>query len=236
MARIVARRVGPWQPAGRRVRLGLVCTVTLLALLAAPGGLQEARNALADKRFVEAQALYAQGVADDPAKITQAWGWGMAHYGLGDLDAALSVFERILAADPDHARALYGRALVALRRGGDPRADLERALSLNPDDVRARYRLAQALARRGAHAEAVVEFRAVLARRWIHQAARHALLLALRDAGQTEEARHEAAVFERVERLRPHIRRAEAATRARPDDPATRARLKDLYKRVGRPP
>ncbi len=209
--------------------------VTLLALLAAPGGLQEARDALADKRFVEAQALYAQGVADDPATITQAWGWGMAHYGLGDLDAALAVFGRILAADPDHVRALYGRGLVALRRGGDARGDLRRALSLNPDDVRARYRLGQALARRGAHAEAVVEFRGVLARRWIHQAARHALLLALRDAGQAEAARREAAVFERVENLIPHIRRAEATARARPDDPTARARLKDLYERAGRP-
>jgi len=212
-----------------------VSVVTLLALLANPGGLQEARDALADKRYVEAQALYAQGVAGDPTALAQAWGWGMAHYGLGDLDAALAVFERILAAHPDHVRALYGRGLVTLRRGGDPRRDLRRALSLDPDDVRARYRLGQALALRGDHAGAVVELRAVLARRWIHQAARHALLLALRDAGQVAAARRETAVFERVERLRPHIRRAEAAVRARPGDPDAKARLKRLYQRAGRP-
>lgn len=203
--------------------------------------LVQARQALADKRHSEAADLYARAIDADPASLREAWGWGMALYGRGDMDGAAAVFERVLAAAPGSARALYGRALVHMRTGrpAEAEADLRAVLALDSDDVRARFRLGQLLQARGETAQAVAELRAALARRFFHQPARHALILALRDGGRADatraaEARAEAEVFRRVEGLLPHIRRAEVAVRAAPDDAAARTRLAELYRRAGK--
>ena len=211
--------------------------VLLLAALAAPippPGLQEGYRALRAKRFDEAVSSFTEAVKDQPAALPQAWGWGMALYGKGDLAGALEVFERVLKADPKHVRALYGRALVKMRTGGDPAPDLEAALQLRPKDVRARFRLGQALADRGAYDEAAEHLRQVLKLRWIHQPARHALILALRDAGKVAEAQAVAAQFRRVDPLVERIQTAEGAVRRRPDDVEARERLKTLYAEAGR--
>ncbi len=215
--------------------------LALMTVLAAPApprayeaGLPGAYAALADKRFDDAIATFSAAVEADPAALPQAWGWGMALYGKGDLQACLQIFERILAEAPAHGRALYGRGLVRLRLGGDAEGDLRAALAVDTNDVRSRFRLAQALAARGAHAQAASELGQVLARRWIHQPARHALILALRDAGDRTAAAQVVREFRRVERLVGPIRATERAVRAHPDRPALREQLKALYEQAGR--
>ncbi len=198
--------------------------------------LSAAYAALADKRFAAAIQGFAAAVKADPAALPSAWGWGMALYGKGDLDGALTIFERILKTWPNHGRALYGRGLIRLRRGGAAEADLRAALAVDVDDVRARFRLGQALAARSAYEEACLELRAVLRRRWIHQPARHALVLALRDSGRLADAEAEAKTFSAVDRLIPLIRRVERRVRANPEDSVAVRELMELYVRAGRRP
>lgn len=208
--------------------------LALLAAIAAPPGLLEAYDALRDKRFDQAISTFSQTVQAHPETLPKAWGWGMALYGKGDLTGALEFFERVLAVDPKHPRALYGRGLVTLRTGGNPEADLRAALTVEPDGIRARFRLGQALAARGAYDEATIELRGVLQRRWIHQSARHSLILALRDAGKRDEALQVIAEFARVEPLVDRIRAAERGVRKRPDDFGLRKRIRELYEQAGR--
>lgn len=209
--------------------------LALLIVLASPQGLETSYQALRDKRFDDAIRSFEATVAATPKLLPKAWGWGMALYGRGDLAGASDLFERILAGDPGNVRALYGRALVLMRSGGDPAPDLRAALRSAPDDVRCRFRLGQALAERGAHGEAVEELRGVLARRWIHQPARHALILSLRDLDDLVGAQAAMAEFQRIEPLVDRIGAAERAVRRRPDDMRAKARLRAVYSQAGRP-
>ena len=211
--------------------------LALIALVAAPQSpptLPGAYAALGEKRFDDAISAFSRVVQADPAALPQAWGWGMALYGKGDLVGARSLFDSILVAQPRHGRALYGRGLVTLRLGGTAEADFRAALALDEDDVRARFRLAQALSDTSQYEAAATELAQVLARRWIHQPARHALILALRDAGKPDEARRVAREFQAVQPLVEPIRAKERAVRAHPDDPALRQQLHGLYVQAGR--
>ena len=218
--------------------------VPLLGLLSAfaaadpAADLAAANAALADKRNPVAARLYEQAVSADPALLGRAWGWAMAHYGVGDLPAALAVAERVLAAHPGHERARYVRGLVRFRQGelGAARADLAAVVDARPKDIRARFRLGQVLHALGQSAEAATMLRSVLSLRWIHQPARHALALTLRDSGDTKGAERALDELRRIEPLVPRIRTAERVVRMKPGDGAAKEQLRTLYGQAGRPP
>lgn len=89
------------------------------------------------------------------ARLDRAW----ARYYGGALDAALADAEAVLKRDPQHAQALYLRALVAADQGrpADARRDFDAAVAAAPDDhglLRAR---AEFLVRQGALDQALVD-------------------------------------------------------------------------------
>jgi tetratricopeptide (TPR) repeat protein/predicted Ser/Thr protein kinase len=83
------------------------------------------------------------------------------------LDGAAAAYERALALEPDHPRALASRGLVAARQD-EPGAEaqIQRAVALAPDAFWPRLRAAQALLNPGDDAEAALRQLDTLLQRW----------------------------------------------------------------------
>src|SRR5205823_5325916 len=95
-------------------------------------------------------AFTAKEGAEEPAAVRIRWAYGMA-VSARKPDAAKRAFDEVLAARPLHARALYGRALLAAVAGRPAEAVtfFDRALEADPGFHQARRFRAVAHARCG---------------------------------------------------------------------------------------
>lgn len=106
-----------------------------------PRGLSALYQAyLALERSEEADAVFQRLVAADPGRVAETfYEEGVTHFNSGRNADAIAALERVLSADPDHARAMYMLGL-AYASGGDlekAKANLNRFLELAPDDPQA---------------------------------------------------------------------------------------------------
>lgn len=111
--------------------------------------LRLAENAYQEGLFVEAESYYRELVADNP-DLYQGWfRLGNIYARSGQLDAAITMYERCMNLDPDQARAWYNLALVRTRQSLRTLADAEQRFADNPADQRRiallRERLVEAL-------------------------------------------------------------------------------------------
>ena len=102
-------------------------------------------------RFEEAAALVQRGLHLDPDNVVRLLLAGSVHAVFRETQLAQTAFERVLALDPTHPRALLGMARMALEAGGvGTCADfLRRALGRYPDFPEARA-LLEAVSHAGA--------------------------------------------------------------------------------------
>lgn len=86
-------------------------------------------------RFKEAAALIARGLELDPDNLVGHLLAGSLHAVSREMRLAQAAFERVLALDPTHPRALLGLARIALEEGeaGTCTEHLRRALARYPD-------------------------------------------------------------------------------------------------------
>jgi tetratricopeptide (TPR) repeat protein len=96
---------------------------------------RQARRCRDDGRFEEAVELVSTGLRQDPENTVGHLLAGSLHAVFREMDLARSSFERVLALDPTHPRALLGMARIALEEGdrNASAAFLERALERYPD-------------------------------------------------------------------------------------------------------
>ncbi len=91
-------------------------------------------------RFEEAAILVTEGLRLDPDNAVGHLLAGSLHAALREMDMARAAFERVLALEPTHPRALLGLARIALEKGdaGYCKDLLTRALARYPDFPEAR--------------------------------------------------------------------------------------------------
>jgi tetratricopeptide (TPR) repeat protein len=91
-------------------------------------------------RYREATRLVEEGLRQTPTSATGHLLAGYLHLAVRQVQHARDAFQRVLALDPDHPRALLGLAGIAIE-AGDPdvaRRALDRALLCHPDFPEAR--------------------------------------------------------------------------------------------------
>ncbi len=107
--------------------------------------LRRAEQAYTDGLFVEAESYYRELVNDNP-DLYQGWfRLGNIYARSGQLDAAITMYERCLELDPDQARAWYNLALVRTRQSLRTLADAEQRFADQPGDQRRLSALRQRL-------------------------------------------------------------------------------------------
>ena len=139
-----------------------------------------------------------------PADDAETWMRAAYHHHQGgEYAAALALYQRILAAQPDNADAWYLRGEIARRTGRvDAAVDwLEKAVALRPEVTQFRQELAAALQLSGAHARAAEHYAGVLAAEPGNPEARAGLGTALLELGRVEEA---AEIFRTLAAESPH--------------------------------
>ncbi len=101
---------------------------------------RRARRYRDEGRFEEAGELVARGLQLDPSSVVGHLLAGSLHAALREMDRAKAAFERVLALDALHPRALLGRARIALEEGDAAACTelLRRALERYPDFPEAR--------------------------------------------------------------------------------------------------
>lgn len=105
------------------------------------GGKNADRLNLAEKAyqeglFVEAESYYRELVTENP-DLYQGWfRLGNIYARSGQLDAAITMYERCMDLDPDQARAWYNLALVRTRQSLRTLADAEQRFTDTPADQR----------------------------------------------------------------------------------------------------
>mgnify|MGYP003853481113 CR=1 FL=1 len=94
-----------------------------------------ARRYRDEGRFEEAAELVARGLESDPRSVVGHLLAGSLHLAFREMDRARAAFERVLALDPLHPRALLGLARIALDAGDGAAcaAYLRRALDRYPE-------------------------------------------------------------------------------------------------------
>jgi serine/threonine protein kinase/Flp pilus assembly protein TadD len=117
----------------------------------------------ADEAF--AAAFAQSGPATDPVAVRLRWVYGFA-VSRRLPDKALAAFDEVLAHNPTHPQALYGRAMLLARKGKDVEAlaHLDRAITASPGFLEARRCRAVLQARQGNLEAARLEINACLAK------------------------------------------------------------------------
>jgi tetratricopeptide (TPR) repeat protein len=138
----VGDRVGALGALQAAERLQPDRALTLLALGIAHNSLQQ---------YADAKAVLSRAVELDPGNVDTLAALAEAEHGLGELDAASTHVEQVLANAPRHATANLIAGLVAMDRSQytGARAALERAVQTDPLLFRALYQLSLACARLG---------------------------------------------------------------------------------------
>ncbi len=116
-----------------------------------------------------------------------------AAFEAGDHDAALALYDRVLADSPEDVTALVRSAMLLSwrKRYDEAVARYDRALAIEPSHPRAALERAKALSWAGRYDEAKTAFRALLAREPENREARLGLARSLSWGGRQEEAREE---------------------------------------------
>jgi len=116
------------------------------------------------KDYTLAASLFQRSVAMRPS-LEGYYKLGMALYGKGDLETALSQFNRVLEATPEYdaARRMTVTILLAQRRVAEARQEAQKLVERNPSDAAAHFMLASAQMAAGDRAGAERSFEAGLA-------------------------------------------------------------------------
>ncbi|MBL7250931.1 tetratricopeptide repeat protein [Alloalcanivorax sp. C16-2] len=119
--------------------------------------LRLAEKAYQQGLFVEAESYYRELVSDNPELYEGWFRLGNIYARTGQLDAAITMYERCLDLDPDQARAWYNLALVRTRQSLRTLADAEQRFADRPADQRRlgalRQRLVEALTSKDGEAQ-----------------------------------------------------------------------------------
>lgn len=179
------------------------------------GALLSMGKALGDQgRFDEATALYREALARDPRRPEAHTGLAAVYLQQKRLEPARVHLEQALAIEPESPEALYHAGLLNALSGDHAAAArlyarsaelYERSRAHFQAYLDARHQYANALVRSGRTAEAIAEYRAVLALRPQWAQVHNNLGVALMGAGERSEARRH---FEEALRLEPHNARA----------------------------
>ncbi len=128
--------------------------------------------------------------ADSAAALQRLFSLALSHHQAGRLPEAGRLYERILAADPAHARSLHLLGLVESQSGRHERACalIGKSLSIRPDAAEAHGSLGLALRMLGRLEEALAAYRRCVALRPGAVSALSALADLLKQMGRHEEA------------------------------------------------
>ena len=221
--------------------------VPLASLLQAAVGQHQAGN------HAEAERLYRQVLARDPAQPDALHLLGVLAYQVGRADTAVPLIQRAIENRPSAPtfHLNLGNALLALGQVDDAVASYRQAAVLAPTDPEARYNLGNALIQHGDAEAGIAELRQAVRLRPDHVGAQYNLGNALREAGQLEDA---VAAYSAVVRRQPDFVDAqtnlgttlhalgrhdeaqvcfERVLAARPDDPAALVNLAEALREAG---
>ena len=121
-------------------------------------------QAMDDRKWAEAAALFREGLAVAPRDATLHQNLGTALYLAGDSRGAEAEFEAAARLLPGYARALFSLGIIMEERGSDQKA-IERfseAVASDPSMVNARASLADALRRSGKLDASIAEYVSVV--------------------------------------------------------------------------
>ncbi len=137
----------------------------------------------------EAERLYRDAIAADPADATAHNLLGMVLKQKGDLSSALAHIERALALKPDYPQGFNNRGIVKQAQGkiGTAIDDYRRALALKPDFAKAQVNLGSALEREARFGEALACYDEAIALEPDYAEAQWNRALALLALGRFEE-------------------------------------------------
>lgn len=158
-------------------------------------------------RLLEADALYARILAQEPGNLGARYNRGLACLQRGDLAGGIAALETLLDMAPDHAEARFnlGRAYVEQGRAEAALAQFECVVALAPAVAEGPFYLGLALVQLGRHAEAVPRFEQAIALNPGLAEAHLNLGSALNEAKRYEDAMPR---FERALALRPGLAEA----------------------------
>jgi tetratricopeptide (TPR) repeat protein len=107
--------------------------------------LNRASALVAVERLAEAEAIYRERIAANPAQGDARYSLGMVLYLSGRMDQAVEEFRRLVVDQPSFAMGYYGLGIMFMEqnRPADARRELETALRLEPRLVLARQALEQ---------------------------------------------------------------------------------------------
>jgi tetratricopeptide (TPR) repeat protein len=181
-------------------------------------------QAMDDRKWAEAAALFREGLAVAPRDATLHQNLGTALYLAGDSRGAEAEFEVAVRLLPGYARALFSLGIIMEERGRDQEA-IERfsgAVASDPSMVNARASLADALRRSGKLEASIAEYVSVVKADPSASQARFGHAMALVRLGRYAEAR---AVLEEATRAhadQPGLAHALARLLASAPDDAVR--------------
>lgn len=121
-------------------------------------------QAMDDRKWAEAAALFREGLAVAPRDATLHQNLGTALYLAGDSLGAEAEFETAARLLPGYARALFSLGIIMEERGRDQEAieRFSRAVASDPSMVNARASLADALRRSGKLEASIAEYVSVV--------------------------------------------------------------------------
>jgi protein O-mannosyl-transferase len=143
--------------------------------------------------YRDMETLWRSTIAKDPGSWMAYNNLGVVEFDKGNIDDAISKYERSLDLHPEYPEALYnlGSALLQKGRVEDAIKLCEEALKLQPSDVDAHVVLGNALMVKQDVDGAINHYRAALNLRPNDLNAHHNLGVALQQQGQAEEAARE---------------------------------------------
>ena len=171
--------------------------------------LREANDLLRQKQFPEAIAKYEELLEAQPSFYQTHEFIGVAYREMGDYDAALAEFEKVLAQDARHAGALIsaGDVLVAQQKLDEAVAYFEKAVAQTTDEI-VPYNVAEIYFNQG-NAEKAIEYYQISANYKPDWADPHLKMgFAYLNTGNMEGAK---ASFQKVVELAPDSPQAQAA-------------------------
>ncbi|HWY41314.1 MAG TPA: tetratricopeptide repeat protein [Chthoniobacterales bacterium] len=143
--------------------------------------------------YRDLETLWRSTIARDPGSWMAYNNLGVVEFDKGNIDDAISKYERSLELHPDYPEALYNLGSALLQKGRTEEAIelCEKALELQPGDVDAHVVLGNALMVKQDVDGAISHYRAALSLRPEDTNAHHNLGVALQQQGKGEEAARE---------------------------------------------